>query len=77
MIVKEDDLQEMNPPRYEKCEDMANMTFLNEASVLNNLRARYEAFMIYVIYFAMLLVLAKRENNYPLLESKKFYFLEK
>ena len=48
MVVKEDDLQEMNPPRYEKCEDMANMTFLNEASVLNNLRSRYEAFMIYV-----------------------------
>jgi len=48
MVVKEDDLQEMNPPRYEKCEDMANMTFLNEASVLNNLRTRYEAFMIYV-----------------------------
>jgi len=48
MTVKEEDLQEMNPPRYEKCEDMANMTFLNEASVLNNLRQRYESFMIYV-----------------------------
>uniref|UniRef100_H2YYW7 Myosin motor domain-containing protein n=1 Tax=Ciona savignyi TaxID=51511 RepID=H2YYW7_CIOSA len=47
MTVKEDDLQEMNPPRYEKCEDMAGMTFLNEASVLNNLRSRYESFMIY------------------------------
>uniref|UniRef100_H2ZQ31 Myosin motor domain-containing protein n=1 Tax=Ciona savignyi TaxID=51511 RepID=H2ZQ31_CIOSA len=47
MTVKEEDLQEMNPPRYEKCEDMANMTFLNEASVLNNLRSRYESFMIY------------------------------
>ncbi|XP_076804948.1 myosin-6-like [Clavelina lepadiformis] len=47
MTLKEEELQEMNPPRYEKCEDMANMTFLNEASVLNNLRSRYESFMIY------------------------------
>ena len=29
-------------------EDMANMTYLNEASVLCNLRERYERFMIYV-----------------------------
>ena len=54
MVIKEDELQEMNPPRYEKCEDMAGMTFLNEASVLNNLRTRYESFMIYVSSLAVL-----------------------
>merc|ERR1719312_1999690 len=37
----------MNPPKYEKCTDMANLTYLNEASVLYNLRARYEATLIY------------------------------
>ena len=26
----------MNPPKYEKCEDMSNLTYLNDASVLNN-----------------------------------------
>ena len=46
--LKEDDLQLMNPSRYNKCEDMVNMTHLNEASVLNNLKERYESFMIYV-----------------------------
>ena len=39
----------MNPPKFEKCEDMSNLTYLNEASVLHNLRARYQAKLIYVI----------------------------
>ena len=38
----------MNPPKYEKTEDMANLTFLNDASVLHNLKQRYYAMMIYV-----------------------------
>ncbi|CAG2223441.1 MYH6_7 [Mytilus edulis] len=45
--VKKDDLQQMNPPKYEMIEDMANMTYLNEASVLHNLRARYSNALIY------------------------------
>ena len=42
----------MNPPKFEKCEDMSNLTYLNEASVLHNLRARYQAKLIYVSVFA-------------------------
>jgi len=38
----------MNPPKFEKIEDMANMTYLNEASVLYNLRSRYCGGFIYV-----------------------------
>jgi myosin protein heavy chain len=45
--VKKDEAQQMNPPKYEKAEDMANLTFLNDASVLNNLRQRYYSMMIY------------------------------
>ncbi|XP_061197039.1 myosin heavy chain, striated muscle-like isoform X3 [Saccostrea echinata] len=45
--VKKDDIQQMNPPKFEKIEDMANMTYLNEASVLHNLRSRYYNGMIY------------------------------
>ena len=41
----------MNPPKYDKIEDMAMMTHLNEASVLYNLKERYAAWMIYVRYF--------------------------
>ena len=28
--VKEDDVQEMNPPRYYQCKDMANLIYLDE-----------------------------------------------
>ena len=41
----------MNPPKYDKIEDMAMMTYLNEASVLYNLAERYAAWMIYVRYY--------------------------
>ncbi|CAM9406846.1 unnamed protein product [Lampetra planeri] len=45
--VKKDIVQEMNPPKFEQIEDMANLTFLNEASVLNNLKERYVKMRIY------------------------------
>jgi myosin heavy chain 6/7 len=38
----------MNPPKYEKCEDMADLTYLNDATVLHNLRERYVCWYIYV-----------------------------
>ncbi|XP_067109492.1 myosin heavy chain, fast skeletal muscle-like [Osmerus mordax] len=44
---KEDDVFNMNPPKFDKIEDMAMMTYLNEASVLYNLKERYAAWMIY------------------------------
>ena len=46
--VKEDEIQQMNPPKYEKCDDMADLTYLNDATVLHNLRARYTDWFIYV-----------------------------
>ncbi|CAJ0581093.1 unnamed protein product, partial [Mesorhabditis spiculigera] len=39
--------QEINPAKFEKTEDMSNLTMLNEASVLHNLRQRYRNMMIY------------------------------
>ena len=45
---KADDLAQVNPPKMEKCEDVSNMTYLNDASVLWNLKARYVAKLIYV-----------------------------
>lgn len=46
--VNRDDVQKMNPPKFEKVEDMAELSFLNEASVLHNLSARYYSDLIYV-----------------------------
>uniref|UniRef100_A0A8C2B5D9 Uncharacterized protein n=1 Tax=Cyprinus carpio TaxID=7962 RepID=A0A8C2B5D9_CYPCA len=45
--TKEDDVHPMNPPKFDKIEDMAMMTHLNEPSVLYNLKERYAAWMIY------------------------------
>uniref|UniRef100_A0A3B3R683 Myosin heavy fast skeletal muscle-like protein n=1 Tax=Paramormyrops kingsleyae TaxID=1676925 RepID=A0A3B3R683_9TELE len=47
ITVKEDDIHPMNPPKYDKMEDMAMMTHLNEPAVLFNLKERYAAWMIY------------------------------
>lgn len=47
MILK-DDIQKMNPPKYDKVEDMAELTCLNEASVLHNIKDRYYSGLIYV-----------------------------
>lgn len=43
-----DDVQKMNPPKFDKVEDMAELTCLNEASVLHNLKERYYSGLIYV-----------------------------
>ncbi|KAG9462061.1 hypothetical protein GDO78_014982 [Eleutherodactylus coqui] len=47
VTVKDDEVFPMNPPKYDKIEDMAMMTHLNEPSVLYNLKERYAAWMIY------------------------------
>lgn len=46
--VVKDDIQKMNPPKFNKVEDMAELTCLNEASVLHNLKERYYSGLIYV-----------------------------
>lgn len=48
VLVAKDDIQKMNPPKFTKVEDMAELTCLNEASVLHNLKDRYYSGLIYV-----------------------------
>uniref|UniRef100_A0A8C8TCH8 Myosin, heavy polypeptide 1, skeletal muscle, adult n=1 Tax=Peromyscus maniculatus bairdii TaxID=230844 RepID=A0A8C8TCH8_PERMB len=47
VTVKDDQVFPMNPPKYDKIEDMAMMTHLHEPAVLYNLKERYAAWMIY------------------------------
>eukprot|EP00076_Gallus_gallus_P032045 XP_024997583.1 myosin-4 [Gallus gallus] len=47
VTVKDDEVFPMNPPKYDKIEDMAMMTHLHEPAVLYNLKERYAAWMIY------------------------------
>ncbi|XP_075041980.1 myosin-4-like [Mixophyes fleayi] len=47
VTVKDSQVYPQNPPKFDKIEDMAMLTHLNEASVLFNLKERYAAWMIY------------------------------
>ncbi|XP_041038578.1 myosin-7, partial [Carcharodon carcharias] len=47
VVVKEDSILNQNPPKFDKIEDMAMLTFLHEPAVLYNLKERYAAWMIY------------------------------
>ena len=58
-VLKKDQVQQVNPPKFEKCEDMSNLTYLNEASVLHNLKARYYANLIYVSHTLILINVRK------------------
>uniref|UniRef100_A0A8D0MZN2 Myosin-7 n=1 Tax=Sus scrofa TaxID=9823 RepID=A0A8D0MZN2_PIG len=47
VTVKEDQVLQQNPPKFDKIEDMAMLTFLHEPAVLYNLKERYASWMIY------------------------------
>ncbi|XP_039680166.1 myosin heavy chain, skeletal muscle, adult-like [Perca fluviatilis] len=47
VTVHLDDIRPMNPPKFDKLEDMALLTHLHEPAVLFNLKERYAAWMIY------------------------------
>ncbi|XP_036053095.1 myosin-3 [Onychomys torridus] len=47
LVVKPEDVYAMNPPKFDKIEDMAMLTHLNEPAVLYNLKERYTSWMIY------------------------------
>uniref|UniRef100_A0A6I8NUQ6 Myosin heavy chain 3 n=1 Tax=Ornithorhynchus anatinus TaxID=9258 RepID=A0A6I8NUQ6_ORNAN len=47
LTVKPEDVYAMNPPKFDKIEDMAMLTHLHEPAVLYNLKERYSSWMIY------------------------------
>merc|ERR1711884_606894 len=59
------DVGKVNPPKFEKCEDMVNLTFLNDASVFWNLKTRYQAKMIHT-YSGLFVVVVNPYKRYPL-----------
>ena len=62
---KSADVGKVNPPKFEKCEDMVNLTFLNDASVFWNLKTRYQAKMIHT-YSGLFVVVVNPYKRYPL-----------
>ena len=43
-----DNVDKVNPAKFDKTDDMAELTHLNEASVVHNLHMRYQTDLIYV-----------------------------
>jgi myosin protein heavy chain len=48
--VEADGVDKVNPAKFDKAGDMAELTHLNEASVVHNLHQRYQADLIYVCH---------------------------
>ncbi|ORX65348.1 hypothetical protein DL89DRAFT_276173 [Linderina pennispora] len=55
VVVSINVTEKVNPPKFEKVEDMADLGYLNEASVVHNLKQRYAAQAIYT-YSGLFLV---------------------
>ena len=62
---KASEVGKVNPPKFEKCEDMVNLTFLNDASVFWNLKTRYQAKMIHT-YSGLFVVVVNPYKRYPI-----------
>ncbi|XP_070580048.1 myosin heavy chain, striated muscle-like isoform X2 [Ptychodera flava] len=69
VTLKRDDTQAINPPKFEKIEDMAALTFLNEAGVLYNLKQRYFAGLIYT-YSGLFCVAINPYRRLPIYTEK-------
>jgi len=69
IMVNRDDVQKMNPPKYDKQEDMADLTCLNEASVLHNIKERYYSGLIYT-YSGLFCVVVNPYKRLPIYTEK-------
>lgn len=63
--VPKGDVQRMNPPKFNKIDDMAHLTHLNEASVLFNLKDRYYSGFIYT-YSGLFCVVVNPYKRLPI-----------
>jgi len=64
-VFKSSEVGQVNPPKFEKCEDMANLTFLNDASVFYNLKVRFQAKLIYT-YSGLFCIVVNPYKRYPI-----------
>ncbi|KAK3852426.1 hypothetical protein Pcinc_040988 [Petrolisthes cinctipes] len=66
---KKEQVHQVNPPKYEKCEDMSNLTYLNDPSVLYNLKARYVNRLIYT-YSGLFCIVINPYKRYPIYTNR-------
>lgn len=65
ITCKKVQIQKMNPPKFSKVEDMADLACLNEASVLHNIRERYYSGLIYT-YSGLFCVVVNPYKRLPI-----------
>merc|ERR1712045_386468 len=68
-VFKSSQIGQVNPPKFEKCEDMANLTFLNDASVFWNLKVRFCAKLIYT-YSGLFCIVVNPYKRYPIYTAR-------
>ncbi|KAK9467953.1 P-loop containing nucleoside triphosphate hydrolase protein [Lipomyces arxii] len=64
-VMRKDEVEKVNPPKFDKANDMAELTYLNEPSVIYNLASRYMSNMIYT-YSGLFLVAVNPYCSLPL-----------
>jgi myosin protein heavy chain len=65
ITIYKDDTQRVNPPKFSKVEDMSELTCLNDASVLFNLKERYFSGLIYT-YSGLFCVVVNPYKRLPI-----------
>jgi myosin protein heavy chain len=65
ITIHKDDTQRVNPPKFSKVEDMSELTCLNDASVLFNLKERYYSGLIYT-YSGLFCVVVNPYKRLPI-----------
>jgi len=65
IACKKEVVVQVNPPKYEKTEDMSYLTYLNDASVLYNLKVRYVNKLIYT-YSGLFCIAVNPYKRYPI-----------
>merc|ERR1712226_1595969 len=64
-VFKKDQLQQVNPPKFDCSDDMANLTYLNDACVLWNSVVRYKNELIYT-YSGLFCIAINPYKRFPI-----------
>merc|ERR1719284_750825 len=68
-VYKVEEIGQVNPRKFERCEDMADLTYLNDASVFHNLEVRFKSKLIYT-YSGLFCIVVNPYKRYPIYTTR-------